>query len=147
MPPRNPYLEAAVLTASPARRLVLLYDGLIRRAQQAREALCQGEFDSAHDSLGRCQAIVTELIASLNFDVDAEFAGTVLELYHYVYRRLAEANVHHRRDAIDDVLAVVRLQRDAWAEAVRRLSETTSADNDGRDEAPPAGDSQFSLRG
>lgn len=126
MPAANPYLESQVLTASSERLLVMLHDGLIRQAELASEALERGKLDTAHEALARAQEIVAELIASLRQDVDPEFTGNLLELYHFVHRQLAAANLHHRPEPIGDCLAVVRLQREAWAEAIRRLTESGS---------------------
>lgn len=128
MATRNPYLESQILTASPDRLLVMLHDGVIRHTEQASQALRHRELDSAHESLVRAQEIVAELIASLNFDAAPDFARNLIKLYHYVHRRLAEASVDHTSGPLDDALTVVRMLREAWAEASRRLAEPDDED-------------------
>lgn len=127
----NPYLATQVVTAPPEKLIVMLHDALIRHAQHASEQLREGNLEAAHDALVRSQAITSELIASLNFDADADLCQKLLQLYHYIYHNLAEANFHHRPESIDDALAVIRLQRETWAEAIGRLAEDA-----GQTEAP-----------
>ena len=69
---------------------------------------------------------MSELIASLNFDADADLCQKLLQLYHYIYHNLAEANLHHRPEPIDDALAIIRLQRDTWAEAIECMAKDAS---------------------
>jgi flagellar protein FliS len=119
----NSYLAAHVRTASPADLILMLHNALIRHGQNASAELRGGRLESAHNALVRSQEIIGELIASLNFDADPELCQRLLDLYHYVHHNLADANLNHRPEAIDRALEIVRIQRDAWGQAARRLGE------------------------
>ena len=109
------YRESSVLTASPEQLVVMLYDGAGRFLRQAEAALSEGAVDHAHDRLNRGEAIIDELLATLDMD-----QGTIAErlqaIYVYCKRCLMEAR--RERDATK-VRLVVRLLgelRDAWAQ-------------------------------
>jgi flagellar protein FliS len=109
------YRESSVLTASPEQLVVMLYDGAGRFLRQAEAALGEGAVDHAHDRLNRGEAIIDELLATLDMD-----QGTVAErlqaIYVYCKRCLIEARLE--RDAAK-VRLVVRLMgelREAWAQ-------------------------------
>ena len=109
------YRESSVLTASPEQLVVMLYDGAGRFLRQAEAAFGEGAVEHAHDRLNRGEAIIDELLATLDMD-----QGTISErlqaIYVYCKRCLIEARLE--RD-VAKVRLVVRLMgelRDAWAQ-------------------------------
>ena len=62
------YLESEVLTASPQRLRLMLIDGAIRFARQTLVHWEVDHADAASQTLMRCRAIVTELLASVRGD-------------------------------------------------------------------------------
>ena len=109
------YQQSSVLTASPEQLVVMLYDGVGRFLRQAEIAMVQGTYEQAHDRLNRGEAIIDELLATLDMD-QGQVAERLQAIYVYCKRCLMEA----RRDrAADKVALVVRLLaelRDAWAQ-------------------------------
>jgi len=65
-------------TASPARLLVMLYDGALRRLSDAAESMKAGDFVAGHDSLVKVQDILLELMVSLDFERAASWPGTCI---------------------------------------------------------------------
>ena len=109
------YRESAVLTASPEQLVVMLYDGAGRFLRQAQAALSEGAIDHARDRLNRGEAIIDELLATLDMDQGA-IAERLQAIYVYCKRCLMEAR--RERDATK-VRLVVRLMselREAWAQ-------------------------------
>ncbi|MFN3691173.1 MAG: flagellar export chaperone FliS, partial [Fimbriimonadales bacterium] len=86
------YLETAVETASPARLIVMLYDGAIRFINEALAAMRQRDYETKNAQLQRAQKILAELISSLDFDKGGEIAENLFRLYTYMYNQLVEAN-------------------------------------------------------
>lgn len=79
------YLETAVETASPARLIVMLYDGAIRFINEAMAAMRQRDYETQNARLQRAQKILAELISSLDFDKGGEIAENLFRtLYLYV---------------------------------------------------------------
>ena len=75
------YLETAVETASPARLIVMLYDGAIRFINEATYAMQQRDYETQNAKLQRAQKILAELISSLDFDKGGEIAENLFRLY------------------------------------------------------------------
>ncbi len=58
------YLRTRVLTATPERLQLMLYDGAIRFAEQGKAALARSDFEASHLSLTRAQKVIAELSGS-----------------------------------------------------------------------------------
>ncbi len=126
----NEYLRNAVMTASPEQLHLMLYDGAIRFARQARQALADRDFESSCESLLRAQQIVLEMESGLRPEVNASLCEQVGALYRFVYSRLIDANMKRDVKAVEEALRILEHQRETW----RLLIEKT------RDEEhPPSG--------
>ena len=139
--PRNTYLRTQVLTASPAQLRLMLLDGAIRFAEQGREGLAGGDFEVSFNGLSRCRDILMELLNSLRPEHDPDLCQKLSALYTYMYSRLIDAGSNRDAEAVDEVLGLLRYERETWSmlleklasenEAASRLTETPSS-------APPA---------
>jgi flagellar protein FliS len=109
------YRESSVLTASPEQLVVMLYDGVNRFLRQAEHLLREdASFDQAHERMNRGEAIIDELLATLDMD-QGQVAERLQAIYIYCKRCLTDAR--RDRDA-DKVVLVARLLgelREAWA--------------------------------
>jgi flagellar protein FliS len=108
------YLETAVKTASPARLIVMLYDGAIRFINEAAYAMQQRDYETQNTKLQRAQKILAELISSLDFDKGGEIAENLFRLYTYMYNQLVEANINDSRDRLEHVVHLLSELREAW---------------------------------
>lgn len=111
----NAYRESAVLTASPERLVILLYDGARRFLTQASVAMTEGRHDVASDRLGRAEAIIDELLETLDLSA-GEVAERLQGLYLFFRRHLFEARMHQDAERADAVNRLMGELRDAWAE-------------------------------
>jgi flagellar protein FliS len=121
------YLKTRVLTATPEQLQMMLYDGAIRFAEQARVALAAGEYEKSYQMISRVQKILTEMTCGLKHDVLPELCGKLSSLYNYVYRRLVDANVEHDLGALDEALTLLRYQRQTWAMLLDQLGKQKAA--------------------
>jgi len=112
------YRKTQVQTANPAQLVIQLYDGAIRFLERAVLALDEGDYDRAHTSFIRAQAIIIELQATLNSD-----AGPIAEqldtLYSGLYRELVRANVRKDPVPAQQVIGHLRELIDAWRAVAR----------------------------
>jgi flagellar protein FliS len=108
------YRESAVLTATPEQLVVMLYDGAVRFLRQAEVAMREGAFLHSYEKLGRGEAIIDELIATLNLDV-GEIAERLQAIYIFQKRTLIEARVQRDSQKIAQVVALLVSLREAWA--------------------------------
>ena len=84
----NPYLRTKVMTASPAELRLMLLDGAVRFAEEAHAGVTAKDYERSYEGFSRSQAIVMELIASLNHAVDPDLCAQLSGLYTYIYNRL-----------------------------------------------------------
>jgi flagellar protein FliS len=116
------YRQSAVLTATPEQLVVMLYDGAVRFLRQAEVAMSEGAFLHSYEKLGRGEAIIDELIATLNMDA-GEIAERLQAIYVFQKRTLIEARVQRNAEKIGQVVALLVSLREAWA----RLAEQAAA--------------------
>jgi flagellar protein FliS len=116
------YRQSAVLTATPEQLVVMLYDGAVRFLRQAEIAMREGAFLHSYEKLGRGEAIIDELIATLNMDT-GEIAERLQAIYVFQKRTLIEARVQRDDVKIGQVVALLSSLREAWA----KLAEQAAA--------------------
>ena len=110
------YQANAVLTAPPGRLLVMLYDGAGRFLRRASAAMQAGEVAKCNTALQRAEAIVDELIVTLDHDRGGELAGSLRDVYLFCLRHLNEARLEKEPAKIDEVVALLAELRDAFAQ-------------------------------
>jgi len=115
----NPYAKIkqnSIMTASPQELTLMLYNGAIKFANQAMEAMKEGNMPLAHEKNIRVQNIILEFRASLDFNY--EVSNDMDAMYDYIHRRLVEANISKNADILQEVLGLLREFRDTWKEAM-----------------------------
>lgn len=115
------------MTATPEQLQMMLYDGAIRFAEQAKAALDCGDFEKSYVAISRVQKILTEMSCGLKPDVLPELCEKLSALYSYVYRRLIDANVKHDAEAMGEALNLLRYQRETWVLLLDNLSRQKAA--------------------
>jgi flagellar secretion chaperone FliS len=115
------YLSEAVETASPAARLVMIYDRLLLDLSRAEKACMQGDVADAHYALVHAQAIVGVLSDTLDMTV-WEGAQNLHDLYEYLYTELIGANLSKSAARVANCIAVVQPLAAAWREAATILA-------------------------
>jgi flagellar protein FliS len=113
------YRDASVLTASPEQLVVMLYDGAIRFLRQAEHALAEGAWEHAHNKLGRGEAIIDELLATLNMEV-GEISERLQAIYIFCKRCLIEARLQRNPEKVGQVVVLLADLREAWARLAAR---------------------------
>lgn len=110
---RQQYARDAILSASPARLLTMLYDRLLldlRRGEAAQEA---GDWERAGSQLLHAQEIIAELSATLRPDV-WDGAEGLLGLYEYVRMALVSANIHRDVARTREAITLLAPLQEAW---------------------------------
>jgi len=128
-PRTNPYLRDAVMTATPEQLQLMLYDGCIRDATQARDAIEKKDYETSFERLTRAQHIILEMQNGLNHDVNSELCERVASIYGFLYNKLLEANIHRDVQAIDDALRVLRIERETWKMLVDKIAQARQQDD------------------
>ncbi|TFG82253.1 MAG: flagellar export chaperone FliS [Spirochaetales bacterium] len=121
--PLAAYKETRVKTASPGQLLVMLYEEAVRQCDHAIELLSAGKktaptsIEKSNAAIGKVQDIVTELMASLDFEAGGEIARDLFSLYVFFNRELTEANIAKDPERISVVRRMIDELRAAWVVA------------------------------
>ena len=121
------YRRTRVMTATPEQLQMMLYDGALRFAEQAKAALHKKDFEGSFNGISRVQKILTELTSTLKHDVAPELCGKLAALYTYVYKKLIEANVDHNMKSLEEAIDLLRYQRETWSMLLDQLGKSKAA--------------------
>jgi len=116
------YLESKVLTAPPLQLHLLTVEGAIRFARQAKLALEEKQFEQSHNLLNRSRECVSELIAGLNPEQAPEMVTSLKNLFAFVYRALAMADLETNPARVDDAVQILERHRETWLELIDKLA-------------------------
>ena len=110
------YQQQSVLTAPPGRLVVMLYDGCLRFLHQAAHALRGGDVAECNARLLRAEAIIDELLATLDLDRGGVVASRLQGIYTFCRRHLRDARREEDATMIEQVSDLLAELRDAWAQ-------------------------------
>ncbi|MEG0472084.1 MAG: flagellar export chaperone FliS [Solibacillus sp.] len=113
----NAYKQNSVTTASPGELTLMLYNGCLKFLGKAKIAIEQKNIAEKNHNIQRSQAIIAELMSTLNMDI--EISKQMLPLYEYMNRRLVEANIKNDPSIIEEVEGLVTEFRDTWKEVIQ----------------------------
>ncbi len=130
--PAAAYRTTQITTASPAARVVLLYQGAIRQALANVAALERRDIPAAHAASVRAQEIVVALRGALDHSV-GPIAGQLDQLYAFMLDRLVAGNVAKDPQPAREVLGMLRELLPAWQAAAAQSPSPTPVHP-----APPA---------
>lgn len=122
----NPYIQYqsnSINTAGPDKLLLMAYDGAIRFAKIGREKIKAGILDEKSINFSKSQAIIAELLVTLNSEVAPELVASLADLYSYIFNRLTDANLNDDTRAADEVIGILSDLRDAWSQAAQMLRD------------------------
>jgi flagellar protein FliS len=139
-------MRDAILTASPEQLQLMLYDGAIRFASQARQCIEAGEIEETHNLLTRAQRIVNEMMSGLRPEVAPELCERMSGLYVFVFNKLVDANVRKDIDALDAALDILKRQRETWALLLDKVQQTR-ADQGAEAQSKPESEGSLSIQG
>lgn len=115
---RNQYKNVSINTASPQRRLFMLFDGAIRFCNQALSSMETNDLDGKGSFLGKAQAIVQELQASLRADLAPDLCANLSDLYIYIIALMTEANIQSTTKPVEECVALLTTVRDGFRQAL-----------------------------
>jgi flagellar protein FliS len=124
--PLNAYKETRIRTAGPGQIIIMLYSEAVKQCDIALGIL---DSDARKDpsiiqrvnaAMSRTQDIVTELMASLDFESGGEIAKNLFSLYIFFNRELMEANIAKDSKRIRAVRDMMDDLRGAWMETVSK---------------------------
>ncbi|MDQ0231465.1 flagellar export chaperone FliS [Metabacillus malikii] len=115
--PYAAYQQNSVTTASPGEVTLMLYNGCIKFIKQAKAAMENKQIEEKNTNIQKAQKIITELMVTLNMDV--EISKNLSVMYDYINYRLTEANVKNDDSILVEIEGLVVEFRDTWKEVIK----------------------------
>jgi flagellar secretion chaperone FliS len=120
--PYQSYENNQVLFAKKEELPLLLYTGAIKFILQARMAMEKKDWERTNDRIIRAQKIVSELMVTL--DMDIEVSKSLILLYDYMKQRLIEANTQKDEQPLREVQSMLTELQETWKEAMKIVRPT-----------------------
>jgi flagellar protein FliS len=108
------YQENSVVTQTPGKLVVMLYDGAIKSIRQAGEAIAARDYERKARCLNKAVAILHELDLSLNMEAGGELANNLRRLYLFMIRHVTEAGFALDTRKLDEVVALLTELNSSW---------------------------------
>ncbi len=89
----NPYFEQKILSVDPIELIRLVYQRARSSVADAREHLRNKRIPERSAAINRAYMAIHELLSALQPEVAPELCGRLQDLYHYMQKRLLEANM------------------------------------------------------
>jgi len=126
------YREEQVSGLSQKELILMLYDGAIKFASEAKHAIESNDYVRSYNLIVRARDIVTELLRILNMEKGGDVAKNLRRLYVYMVGRLIEVNFTKEVRLLDNVIDILQNLRSAWAELDFAEAMASAALNDGQ---------------
>lgn len=111
------YQQNQFQTASPGELTLMLYNGCLKFLRLAKRGLEAENYEEKNKNITKAQNIIRELMVTLQ--VNDETSEQMLKLYDYVHDQLIQANVHNRKENLDNAEAIVTEFRDTWKQVIQ----------------------------
>lgn len=118
------YLKNQIETASREQLLLMFYDGAIRFAKRALNAIDENNFEQRNYCINKTSAIITELSVSLDHDIGGQIAQNLEALYDYMLRELIKANNGNDAEPVKVVIALLADLQETWKTAIETTKKS-----------------------
>ena len=121
------YREMEVLSASPSRLLVMLFDQLVVQLTRAKMAIEREDVAMRTTALARSRAIVSELLSTLDFDKGEKIAVDLSAIYTVMLRELVDVGVRQDLRVLGKLVFIASELRDGFTAAAEQMNVKRSA--------------------
>jgi flagellar protein FliS len=121
----NTYQEVAVQTSSPAKLVVMLYEGAIRFLNQSITAIHAKDLDTKRQSIDKAVAVIQHLQSTLDMTQGKEVAADLDKLYSYITSRILDASGKLQIAPLEEAIKLLTVLLSGWEEVARKQAEQT----------------------
>lgn len=115
--PYATYQNNSVTTSTPGELTLMLYNGCLKFIQQAKRGLETGNIEEKNTSIQKAQAIITELMLTL--DSSYPISKNMLVLYEFANSRLIDGNIKNDAALFDEASDIIMEFRDTWKQVIQ----------------------------
>ncbi|CAG9170883.1 flagellar export chaperone FliS [Cupriavidus pampae] len=109
-------VQTGVMSASPHKLIVMLYDGARSAIARAKFHMENGELEARGNAISKAINIIDNgLRAVLDHEAGGEISANLESLYEYMTRRLMLANLRNDAGLLAEVDALLENLASAWA--------------------------------
>ncbi len=116
--PYKAYQKTQITTASREKVLLMLYEGAIRFVKHAEVAMLERKIAEKGKQISKATAIISELMATLDFKVGGQLAVDLENLYMFMIDKLIEGNINNDVECLRTVEGLLRTLYAAWQDVV-----------------------------
>ena len=116
--PYSKYQKTQVTTASQEKILLMLYEGCIKFIKQAQVAMKDGKVAEKGKTISKATAIISELMATLDFKVGGQLAVDLENLYVFMIDKLIEGNIKNDVGCLQQVEKLMMTLYTAWKDVI-----------------------------
>ena len=98
-----------------------------RFAEQGKQGINDKNYELAYTGVTRCQNILMELINGLRPEHDPDLCEKLSALYTFMYTRLVTASSEKDPTIVDEVLKLLRYERETWHLLLDQLTRENTA--------------------
>lgn len=106
----------ATQTVARTRQIVLLYEGVIRFVQQAKEAIIEKRIEDRYNLLIKASEVIGGLQGCLDFDNGGEMAPILYNYYASIDARMFTIHRTNSVEMCDQIISDLKQLRDTWDE-------------------------------
>ncbi len=119
----------ATHTVSKTKQIVMLYDGVIRFVQQAKEAIREKRIEDRYRLLLKASEVIYGLQGALDFENGGHIAKVLYNYYSNIDMKIFTIHRTNNMEECDVLIADLKQMRDVWAEIdANSGKENTSTD-------------------
>lgn len=115
--PYAAYKNNSINTSTPSELTLMLYNGCLKFIEQAKRELQNGNMEGKNASIKKAQAIVSELMLTL--DTSYPVAKNMLVLYEFANSRLIDGNIKNDSALFDEASSIIMEFRDTWKQVIQ----------------------------
>ena len=128
------YQTVQVTTTDRGRLLLMMYEGAIKFLKQAKSGLETNDIAKFCRFLSKAQAIIAELMNTLDFEKGGSIARDLDRLYDFMLFYLTEANLNRDAKRIQKTIALLDTIYKAYKAILERKEEAASRPETGAEE-------------
>lgn len=141
---QDKYRINQIQMASKEQLLIITYDIGIKACVAAEKAIDVNDVEQINNHLQKAQAVIRELMITLNVEQGGEVAVSLMQLYDYMYYQLVDANVKKDLGPVKMVREMLEELKATWVEAINKL-KAEAREKQPAPVARPAGGTNFAY--
>lgn len=120
--PASGYRDMEVLSASPERLTVVVFEHIVINLERARLAMEHKNIEVRVTCLARARGLITELLTTLDFEQGNGLASQLADLYQYMLYELVDVGQRGDQHVMRKLVSIATSLRDGFAGAAEQLA-------------------------